>query len=56
MQEQTITLYAQWEADRHDWMIVDEVDFQPLVRATSADTLMAAYERHEEERRRQTGS
>lgn len=56
MQEQSITLYAQWEADRHDWMIVDEASFNPLVRATSADLLMAAYERREKERRRQPGA
>lgn len=52
MQEHSFTLYAQWSADRHSWMIVDDEDFHPVVEAESPEQLVAAYGRRLEEERR----
>ena len=45
MQEHSFTLYAQWDRNRHSWMIVDDSDFHALIRAGSPEELVEAYRR-----------
>ncbi len=50
MQEQSFTLYADWSRERHRWMIVDEVDFRPLISEESVEKLMEVYRRRRQVR------